>query len=83
MKNDRTNLDCVNNNDDEVVPQTARKVQSNALVRLGNFLAFSESLDSAALPAGEEYFVSFRGATNTGNGGRRWRVCWLSSQDGE
>ena len=45
-------------NDAEVVPQTAQKVQSSVLVRLGNFPAFSQSLDSAALPAGEDYFVS-------------------------
>ena len=34
------------------------RAESSVLVRLGNFPAFSQSLDSAGLPAGEDYFVS-------------------------
>ena len=49
-----------NYNNDEVVPLCHRKYRERVLstVRLGNFLAFSQSLDSAALPAGEDHLVS-------------------------
>ena len=51
-----------NYNNDEVVPLCHRKYRERervlSTVRLGNFLAFSQSLDSAALPAGEDHLVS-------------------------
>ena len=61
------------------MPRTAQKVQreSKVLVRPGKFLAFSQSLDSAALPAEEDYFVSDQhteGMEGGGGGGSPVRM---------